>query len=251
MSKKYTVAELKKICKEKGIKGYGKLKKEQLMKHCLKEKTPAKKTPVKKTPAKKTPVKKSPSVKSIVKKMPKDLKGIIKGMVKDVEITDEKRETLYNVIYTYKQNKSANVKRLVNYIIKLTRKKGYGKDIIPELKPLMEKAKVQDITPEKLYKIITNVLLEDKTTFRAFTMTDEYWNIIDNISQRYEGNDIVGFKNLTTEKERKQFIRNRSSKGRKSWRALSMDDLEPLREAAAKLERHPRLVEVRRTAFII
>lgn len=39
MDKKYTVIELRKICKEIGIKGYSKMKKEELMKHCLKEKT--------------------------------------------------------------------------------------------------------------------------------------------------------------------------------------------------------------------
>jgi len=53
MSKKYTVAELKKICKEKGIKGYSKLKKAELMKHCLKTKTPIKKIQNKKVNEKK------------------------------------------------------------------------------------------------------------------------------------------------------------------------------------------------------
>ncbi len=35
MFKKYTVKELKQICREKGIKGYSKLRKAELMKHCL------------------------------------------------------------------------------------------------------------------------------------------------------------------------------------------------------------------------
>ena len=35
---KYTVVQLRKICKEKGIKGYSKLKKAELLKHCLGEK---------------------------------------------------------------------------------------------------------------------------------------------------------------------------------------------------------------------
>jgi hypothetical protein len=39
MSKKYTVIQLKKICKEKGIKGYSKMKKAELMKHCLDKKS--------------------------------------------------------------------------------------------------------------------------------------------------------------------------------------------------------------------
>ncbi len=47
MSKKYTVVELKKICKSKGIKGYSKMKKAELMKHCLKSKSPAKSPPKK------------------------------------------------------------------------------------------------------------------------------------------------------------------------------------------------------------
>ena len=33
--KKYTVIELKKMCKDKGIKGYSKLRKKELMKKCL------------------------------------------------------------------------------------------------------------------------------------------------------------------------------------------------------------------------
>ena len=37
MSKKYTVVELKKICKTKGISGYSKMKKEELIKHCVKK----------------------------------------------------------------------------------------------------------------------------------------------------------------------------------------------------------------------
>jgi hypothetical protein len=80
MSKKYTVVELKKICKSKGIKGYGKMRKAELLKVCLKinkSKTPNKlekcleenkrlnkllnkpkpKTPKSKTPKSKTPKK--------------------------------------------------------------------------------------------------------------------------------------------------------------------------------------------------
>jgi len=52
MSKTYTVAELKKICKEKGIKGYSKMNKSQLMKQCTGSKTPAKKSPRMITPLK-------------------------------------------------------------------------------------------------------------------------------------------------------------------------------------------------------
>lgn len=43
MSKKYTVKELKKICKEKGIKGYSKLRKAELLKYCLKKQETKKK----------------------------------------------------------------------------------------------------------------------------------------------------------------------------------------------------------------
>lgn len=38
MNKKYTVVELRKICKNKGIKGYSKMKKAELMKYCLETK---------------------------------------------------------------------------------------------------------------------------------------------------------------------------------------------------------------------
>ena len=38
MSAKYTVVELRKICKSKGIKGYSKMKKAELLKHCVGEK---------------------------------------------------------------------------------------------------------------------------------------------------------------------------------------------------------------------
>ena len=33
--KKYTIPQLIKICKSKGIKGYSKMRKAELMKHCL------------------------------------------------------------------------------------------------------------------------------------------------------------------------------------------------------------------------
>ena len=49
-----TVIELKKKCKEKGIKGYSKLKKKSLVKLCLGEKSKSKKTKSKKTKSKKT-----------------------------------------------------------------------------------------------------------------------------------------------------------------------------------------------------
>ena len=59
MSKKITVVELKKICKRKGIKGYSKMKKATLLKHCKKSPSPKKPSPKKPSPAKKSP-KKSP-----------------------------------------------------------------------------------------------------------------------------------------------------------------------------------------------
>jgi len=37
MSQKYTVVELRKLCKEKGLKGYSKMKKDELMKLCFGE----------------------------------------------------------------------------------------------------------------------------------------------------------------------------------------------------------------------
>jgi DNA ligase-1 len=39
MFKKYTVIELRKICKKKGIKGYSKMKKDELINHCFEDKT--------------------------------------------------------------------------------------------------------------------------------------------------------------------------------------------------------------------
>ncbi len=74
MSKKYTVVELKKICKSKGIKGYSKLRKAELMKHCLKSKSPAKKSPPKKI--KKKIVKKKKPKKKIIKKIPINKKNM-------------------------------------------------------------------------------------------------------------------------------------------------------------------------------
>ena len=52
MSTNLTVPELKELCKEKGIKGYSKLNKPELIKLCLKTKAPAKRTS--KAPAKRT-----------------------------------------------------------------------------------------------------------------------------------------------------------------------------------------------------
>lgn len=71
MSIKYTVVELRKICKSKGIRGYSKMKKDELIKVCLGE---IKKTPIKKTSIKKTSIKKSK--KSSLKKtapLPKNI----------------------------------------------------------------------------------------------------------------------------------------------------------------------------------
>ena len=79
MSKKLTVVQIKKICKEKGIKGYSKMKKAELEKVCL-GKSPVKKESVKKTKKTKKTKKGSPSVESLVKTLPKELKGIIKDM---------------------------------------------------------------------------------------------------------------------------------------------------------------------------
>jgi hypothetical protein len=76
MSKNYTVVELKKICKDKGIKGYSKMRKAELMKHCL-EKKSIKKTPVKKTVVKKKVVKKN--------KEDKQCKICLKRMTKQTE----------------------------------------------------------------------------------------------------------------------------------------------------------------------
>lgn len=90
MSKNYTVVQLTKICKEKGIKGYSKLNKAQLMKQCLDSKTPVKKTPKSKTPAKKTPLRKTPkSKKPAMDDLPSELEGIITGMKKDMEYVEE------------------------------------------------------------------------------------------------------------------------------------------------------------------
>jgi len=90
MSKNYTVVQLVKICKEKGIKGYSNMNKSQLMKHCLGSKTPVKKTPKSKTPAKKTPVRKTPkSKKPAMDDLPTELEDIITGMKKDMEYVEK------------------------------------------------------------------------------------------------------------------------------------------------------------------
>jgi DNA ligase-1 len=57
---KHTVVELRKICKEKGIKGYSKLKKSELIKLCLTPSKPKTPTPKPKTP---TPKSKTPTSK--------------------------------------------------------------------------------------------------------------------------------------------------------------------------------------------
>ncbi len=106
---KYTVAELKKICKSKGIKGYSKMKKAELMKHCLKSKSPAKKKtpkkkkrvlpkfvtgkspPKKKVQKKKVQKKKSPGVKSLTRALPKDIRNILKKQVHGVEYLKYKK----------------------------------------------------------------------------------------------------------------------------------------------------------------
>ena len=107
-SKKYTVVELKKICKSKGIKGYSKMNKAELMKLCLKSKTPARKKRVlpkfvtgkspkvskkvsKKVPKKKVQKKKSPGVKSITRALPKDIRNIVKEQVRGKEYLKYKK----------------------------------------------------------------------------------------------------------------------------------------------------------------
>ena len=89
--KKMTVTELKKICKSKGVKGYSKMKKAELVKVCLKTMSPTKKT---KTPAKKTQKGGSPLF------IPDDLKNIITRMTKEVSLAEvtEPVSTWYNDI---------------------------------------------------------------------------------------------------------------------------------------------------------
>ena len=108
MSKKYTVIELRKICKSKGIKGYSKLKKAELMKHCLKSisKKPKSisKKPKKIVKKKKSlPKRKKRVLPSFVKRankrsshtvLDKDVLGIITGYAKEDEITKYRRKQI-------------------------------------------------------------------------------------------------------------------------------------------------------------
>ncbi len=88
MSRKYTVVELKKICKTKGIKGYSRMKKAELMKHCLKKTpSPQKKKIVKK---KKSPKKRS-SPRGV---LDSDVMGIITGFAKEDESMKKRRVIL-------------------------------------------------------------------------------------------------------------------------------------------------------------
>ncbi len=105
MSKKYTVIKLKKICKSKGIKGYSKMKKAELMKHCL-QKTPVKKSPLKKKVPKKKALKKKVLKKKALKK--KVLKKKAKISTKSIKLFEkhispkQQAKELLNRIYKAK-----------------------------------------------------------------------------------------------------------------------------------------------------
>ena len=119
MTTKYTVAELKKICKNNGIKGYSKMKKAELMTHCLNDNSqiPNSKKIVKKIiKKKKSPVKKVLIKKILVKASSKNnLLERVKEMVTEVNSTNsvlEKKVILkrYNDLrkllrYAYDENK--------------------------------------------------------------------------------------------------------------------------------------------------
>ena len=113
MTTKLTVSQLKKMCKKKGIKGYSKMKKAELMKICLvdnKQETKPKKV-IKKVVKKVSPKKEAPTqVKSN-----SNLLSRVEEMVKDVNKSNSvlvKKTTLKNyddmkkvLRYTYDENK--------------------------------------------------------------------------------------------------------------------------------------------------
>ena len=69
---KYTLAQLKQMCRDRKIKGYSKLKRGALEKLCLKK-------------TKSASPEKSPSVNSLMRRLPKDIKNIVKDQLKDTE----------------------------------------------------------------------------------------------------------------------------------------------------------------------
>jgi hypothetical protein len=77
----YTIPELKKICKEKGIKGYSKMKKDELIKQCLITENQLNKSSQKEKTKK---LKKDKIKKTTIKKTSADLtKRIIKTYIKN------------------------------------------------------------------------------------------------------------------------------------------------------------------------
>jgi len=237
MTTSYTVIQLRKICKENGIKGYSKLKKDELMKICF----PVNNEIIPETKEEsKEEVQEQPTEE--VQEQPTE--EVQQENFENIILKEVHRSRITRIVNNITRCKKADVTKLTNYIFKFINKNGFNNLNVEILEPLIIKAKV-DIIPEKLYKILINIICKNKITANYVYDTDKLITVLEEIMERpeiksYEVSDLHGFMQKTNDKDRKQFLKNRS-KGRKSWRLLSVDDLEPMMNIINEVRLHPKM----------